>query len=133
MQLTKLANFLILCPITNIFGIDRFYLKEQKSGLIRLGLFYVGIFYYLFDLVKFFQKKYSANLNGYLKQEMKPGNLFLVLCPLTSLLGIDRFVYGYKTAGAIRMLSGLLLVGYVFHLADLILLSAGKYNANELF
>ena len=133
MHLTKLAKFLILCPFTNIFGIDRFYLKEQKSGLIRLGLFYVGIFYYLFDLVKFFQKKYSADLNAYLKQELKPGNLFLVLCPLTSLLGVDRFVYGYKTAGAIRMLSGLLLVGYVFHLADLILLSAGKYNANELF
>lgn len=133
MQLTKLAKFLILCPITNIFGIDRFYLKEQKSGLIRLGLFYVGIFYYLFDLVKFFQKKYSTNLNGYLKQEMKPGNLFLALCPLTSLLGVDRFVYGYKTAGAIRMLSGLLLVGYAFHLVDLILLSTGKYNANELF
>ena len=126
MQLTKLAKFLILCPFTNFFGIDRFYLKEHKSGLIRLGLFYVGIFYYLFDLVKFIQKKYSADLNGYLKQELKPGNLFLVLCPLTSILGIDRFVYGYKTAGAIRLLSGLLLVGYVFHLADLVLLSAGK-------
>lgn len=133
MQLNTLAKLLILCPFTNIFGIDRFYLKEHKSGLIRLGLFYVGIFYYLFDLVKFFQKKYSTDLNAYLKQELKPGNLFLVLCPLTSLLGVDRFVYGYKTAGAIRMLSGLLLVGYVFHLTDLILLSAGKYNANELF
>lgn len=133
MQLTTLARFLILCPFSNIFGIDRFYLKEHKSGLIRLGLFYVGIFYYLLDLVKFCQKKYSANLNAYLKQEIKPGHLFLILCPLTSLLGIDRFVYGYKTAGAIRMLSGLLLVGYVFHLTDLALLSAGKYNANELF
>ncbi len=133
MQLTKLAKFLILCPLTNIFGLDRFYLKEHKSGLIRLGIFYVGIFYYLFDLVKYIQKKYSPNLNDYLKQDLKPGNLFLVLCPLTSLLGLDRFVYGYKTAGAIRLLSGLLLVGYVFHLTDLILLLAGKYNANELF
>ncbi len=133
MQLTNTAKFLILCPFTNILGIDRFYLKEHKSGLIKLGLFYVGLLYYLLDLVKYIQKKYSANLNDYFSQDLKPGNLFLVLCPLTSLLGIDRFVYGYKTAGAIRMLSGLLLVGYVFHLTDLVLLFSGKYNADELF
>lgn len=133
MQLTNTARFLILCPFTNILGIDRFYLKEHKSGLIKLGLFYVGLLYYLLDLVKYIQKKYSANLNDYFAQDLKPGNLFFVLCPLTSLLGIDRFVYGYKTAGAIRLLSGLLLVGYVFHLTDLVLLFSGKYNADELF
>lgn len=134
-NLSFLLKILIIFPLTNLLAIDRFILKEYKSAFLKLSFLLTPIFlvYYILDIVKLISKKYQPNLKKYFNQEFTYKQLFFITFFWSNMLGIDRFIYGYKLAGLIRLLFGTLLVfGFVLYFIDFYKLLKSKYDWEEI-
>lgn len=67
-----LEMLLIVFPITNGLGIDRFILGDTKWGIIRLVIFVlsfttIGWILWIIDVVFLFQGRYQTDMLKYLK------------------------------------------------------------------
>ncbi len=69
-NLSVLEMVLIIIPLTNGLGIDRFVMGDMKWGLIRLVLafvFGIGFILWIVDLVFLFLGRYQTDMLKYLK------------------------------------------------------------------
>lgn len=129
-RLSSLEKFLIIFPLTYLLGIDRFVKKEIANGFVKLflTLFLVTLGLWVFELVKMAENQFEYDLRKYFQKDLNLVQVMLILCPLTAAFGIDRLIYGYKLAGAIRFLFALILVGFLFWFVDLYKLFTKQYD-----
>lgn len=69
-SMSLLEIILVVFPLTNILGIDRFVMGDMKWGLIRLVLLVVGgigVILWIVDLVFLLLGKYNTDMLKYLK------------------------------------------------------------------
>ncbi|MDY0211037.1 MAG: hypothetical protein RBQ91_06515 [Acholeplasma sp.] len=71
-SMSLLGMILVIIPVTNAFGIDRFVMGDTKWGLIRLvvGIVTVGtvgFILWVIDLVFLILGKYNTDMLQYLK------------------------------------------------------------------
>ena len=69
-SMSLLEIILVVFPLTNILGIDRFVMGDMKWGLIRLVLAFVGgigFILWIVDLVFLLLGKYNTDMLKYLK------------------------------------------------------------------
>ena len=71
-KMSLLELILVIFPLTNGLGIDRFVFGDMKWGLIRLivGVVKVGtlgLVIWIVDLVFLFLDKYNTDMTAYLK------------------------------------------------------------------
>lgn len=135
LNLSIFLKFLIIFPLTNIFGIDRLILKEYKSFLLKL-LYLITpffLFFYIIDIIKLFKNKYRPDIKDYFEKQYSYKQLFFITFFYSNMFGIDRFIYGYKLAAFIRFLFGTLIIfGIVFYIIDMVKLFKNKYNQEEI-
>lgn len=72
-NLSVLEMVLVIIPITNAFGIDRFIMGDNKWGLIRLliGIFTVGtvgFVLWIIDLVFLVMGNYQTDMMKYINK-----------------------------------------------------------------
>lgn len=132
-KLTVLEKILVIFPITYLFSVDRFVMKKYKSALAKLLLTLTGvsIIFWIFEIVMIIKNKFQKEISKYFKQEFTDIQVALIICPISNMLGLDRIIYGHKLSGYIRLLFGLILIGLVLYIIDLVKLFMKKYD-NEI-
>lgn len=71
-NLSLLEMILVIIPVTNLLGIDRFVLGDTKWGLIRLVITLISVgsiasILWIIDLVFLLMGKYQTDMLKYLK------------------------------------------------------------------
>lgn len=71
-EMSLLELILVIIPVTNAFGIDRFVMGDTKWGLIRLVIGIVtvgtvGLILWLVDLFFLITGKYNTDMLQYIK------------------------------------------------------------------
>ena len=117
------ALILASIPHTGILGIDRFYLGYVWTGLLKLITAGGCLVWYVIDIIRISkgittdsagrplikrqpQQKIQHGTQTTTKQKSRSIALFLAICPITALCGVDRFYLGYIWSGLLKILTG---------------------------